>query len=360
MLVAVGSLLVIALCVYLLTIVTDEYFIESLDEISGRLKLPANVAGASLMAIGSSMPELTITMIALIQGGGEHSDVGVGNIVGSAVFNILVITGAAALIQPALISRRVTARDSAFYALSILLLLFVFRDGQATIFEAVLFLLLYAAYIVVLAFWSRLVPEPAAVPVDGAVAALEAEVHAETERDGAYHQVTSAVSKTIGFAAGDPRQNFVRAFIVSIIIIVIISYVLVNMAVAFADALSVPPILVALTILAAGSSVPDLIASVLVSRQGRGDMAVANAVGSNIFDITVGLGLPWLLVLLFRPGTIEVGSSSLFESALILGGTVVLLVIFLFSGRRLSRIEGGILMLVYAAYVIWVWTTASA
>ncbi len=359
MLVAAGSLFVIALCVYLLTIVTDEYFIESLDEISGRLNLPANVAGASLMAMGSSMPELTITMIALVQGGGEHSDVGVGNIVGSAVFNILVITGAAALIQPALISRRVTARDSFFYALSIALLLLVFRDGQATIFEAVLFLLLYAAYIVVLAFWSRLAPDP--VPVeDSAVAALESAVEAESEQTGVYQRVTSTVSKTIGFAAGDPRQNFVRAFLVSILIIVVISYLLVNMAVAFADALSVPPILVALTILAAGSSVPDLIASVLVSRQGRGDMAVANAVGSNIFDITVGLGLPWLLVLLFRPGTIEVGSSSLFESALILGGTVVLLVIFLFSGRRLSRLEGGILMLVYAAYVIWVWTTASA
>lgn len=359
MLVAAGSLFVIALCVYLLTIVTDEYFIESLDEISGRLNLPANVAGASLMAMGSSMPELTITLIALIQGGGEHSDVGVGNIVGSAVFNILVITGASALIRPALISRRVTARDSTFYALSIVLLLVVFRDGQATMVEALLFLLLYAAYIVVLAFWSRIAPEPE-ISDDDVVAVLEAQVEAESERTGAFYQVTSAVSKGVGFAAGDPRQNFIRAFLVSIAIIVGISYLLVNMAVTFANALSVPPILVALTILAAGSSVPDLIASVLVSREGRGDMAVANAVGSNIFDITVGLGLPWLLVLLFRPGAIEVGSSSLFESALILGGTVVLLVIFLFSGRRLSRLEGGILMLVYAAYVIWVWTTASA
>ncbi len=66
MLTAVASLLVIVLCVYVLTVLTDEYFIPSLDEIAGRAKLPPNVAGASLMAIGSSMPELTITLVALV------------------------------------------------------------------------------------------------------------------------------------------------------------------------------------------------------------------------------------------------------------------------------------------------------
>lgn len=360
MLVAVGSLLVIILCVYLLTIITDEYFIESLDEISRRLKLPANVAGASLMAIGSSMPELTITLIALIQGSGEHSDVGVGNIVGSAVFNILVITGASALVLPAVVSRRVTLRDGAFYALSIVLLLYAFRDGQATIGDAVLFLALYAVYLVVLAFWHRLVPEADAVVLDDGVTALEQQVADEARRKGLYYTVTRTVSRAIGLASGDPRANFVRAFSVSILFIVIISYVLVNMAVTMADALSVPPLLVALTILAAGSSVPDLIASVLVARQGRGDMAVSNAVGSNIFDITVGLGLPWLLVSLFRPGAIEIGSDGLFESALILAGTVVVLMVFLFTGRKLSRLEGAVLMALYAAYVIWVWARAVA
>ena len=98
---AVLSFGVIVVCIYLLSIITDEYFIESLDEISDRLKLPSNVAGASLMAMGSSMPELSIALLSLIQRGGAHSDVGVGNIVGSAVFNILVITGLSALVRPA-------------------------------------------------------------------------------------------------------------------------------------------------------------------------------------------------------------------------------------------------------------------
>ena len=126
-------------------------------------------------------------------------------------------------------------------------------------------------------------------------------------------------------------------------------------AIIFAEALNIPPVIVALTILAAGTSVPDLFASVVVARQGRGDMAVANAVGSNIFDILIGLGLPWALVLIFQGGTIEVGTADLSTSTFLLLGTVVLLFTFLTTGRKLSRAEGIILILAYVLYVLWVW-----
>ena len=82
------SLIVILVSVLVLAVVTDRFFIPSLDEISRRLKLSDEVAGASLMAIGSSAPELAIALMALFTGGGQHSDVGIGTIVGSAVFNI--------------------------------------------------------------------------------------------------------------------------------------------------------------------------------------------------------------------------------------------------------------------------------
>ena len=111
----------------------------------------------------------------------------------------------------------------------------------------------------------------------------------------------------------------------------------------------------ALTILAAGTSVPDMFASIMVARQGRGEMAISNAVGSNIFDILVGLGLPWLLALLFLGDRITIGTEGLWTSALVLLGTVVLLFVFLTTNRRLSRREGWILVGVYVAYVAWVW-----
>ena len=134
-----------------------------------------------------------------------------------------------------------------------------------------------------------------------------------------------------------------------------LSYLLVESAVIFADALQIPPVIVALTILAAGTSVPDAFASVVVARQGRGDMAVANAVGSNVFDILVGLGLPWVLVLIVEGGVIQVGTSDLFTSTLILLGTVVLLFIFLTTNHLLTRWEGALLIVAYVIYVIWVW-----
>ena len=144
MLPAIGSFIVMILVIYLLAIITDEFFIESLDEIAKLWKLPNNVAGASLMAMGSSMPELSIALIALVRSGGEYSDIGIGTIVGSAVFNILIITGASALVRPASISWKVILRDCILYTISILLLLGVYRDGQVQIQEALIFLALYA------------------------------------------------------------------------------------------------------------------------------------------------------------------------------------------------------------------------
>jgi K+-dependent Na+/Ca+ exchanger-like protein len=345
------SILVMGLCVYFLAIITDEYFIVSLDQISRRFKIPSNVAGASLMAMGSSAPELFIALMSLLIAGGAHGDVGIGTIVGSAIFNILVITGASAVVRPAAITWRVIVRDLVMYTISLALLIGAFYDGEITLWEAVIFLGLYAVYIIILFNWSAFDPSED----DGPVEAVSHEIDLERQRSGIYFRITATVSRVIGFFMGDPAHSYWRAFAVSIIFIAMLSYFLVEYAVIFAEALSIPPVIVALTLLAAGTSVPDLFASVVVARQGRGDMAVANAVGSNVFDILVGLGLPWLLVLLAEGGTIHVGTADLFTSTLLLVGTVVLLFIFLTTGHKLSRVEGIILILAYVIYVLWVW-----
>ncbi|MCB8966375.1 MAG: hypothetical protein H6660_05720 [Ardenticatenaceae bacterium] len=159
---------------------------------------------------------------------------------------------------------------------------------------------------------------------------------------------------------GEPRQQYGRAFFVSILLIIGISWLLLENAIAFAGAIGVPPILVALTILAGGSSVPDLLASVFVARDGKGEMAISNAVGSNIFDISIGLGLPWLLILIFQGGPIAVGTADLTSSTMVLLSTVVVLFVFLSTGQQLSRREGAVLLLLYAAYVLWMWTGSLA
>jgi K+-dependent Na+/Ca+ exchanger-like protein len=345
--VAIVSLIVIGLCIYLLSIITDEFFITSLDQISRRWKLPSSVAGASLMAMGSSAPELAIALLALFKDGGENSDVGIGTIVGSAVFNILVITGVSAIARPARVTWRVVVRDVVVYVASIGLLLATFADGTITILEALAFLVLYGVYIYVLFQWKA----------SEEIIKQEKEKAAEAKKKGGglYHTITAAVTTGIGLLMGKAEKTYIRAFLVSILFIAVISWFLVEYAVQFAEALHIPPVIVALTILAGGTSVPDMIASVVVARQGRGEMAVANAVGSNIFDILVGLGLPWVIAIIVLGETVRVGTGDLWTSTIVLLSTVVLLFVLLTSARVLSAREGWLLLAAYVVYAVWVW-----
>ncbi|MBN1991627.1 MAG: calcium/sodium antiporter [Anaerolineae bacterium] len=349
---AIVSLAIMAGAIYLLSIITDEFFIKSLDQIAQKWKLPGNVAGASLMAMGSSAPELAIALFALFLGGGEHSDVGIGTIVGSAVFNILVITGVSAVARPARITWQVVIRDCVIYVASIGLLLISFADGRITGLEAGAFLGLYGVYIFILFQWNAFLPGEAAEVIE----VIETRLQAGHKPNGAlYQKARRVIAKGFGVLMGDPRRVYIRAFLVSIVFIAGISWVLVEYSVRFAQAIGIPPVIVALTVLAAGTSAPDLISSVIVARQGRGEMAIANAVGSNIFDILVGLGLPWLIALLIRGKTIMVGTENLWLSTIILLGTVVVLFAFLSTGRLLSRKEGWALVVVYTVFVLWTW-----
>ena len=361
-----GSLLIMLFAIYILAIMTDEYFIPSLDHISHLLDLPHNVAGASLMAMGSSAPELAIALTALFQGNGEHSDVGVGTIVGSAVFNILVITGASALARPAKITLSVVIRDCLVYVMSIVLLLFTFYDGQIYPLEALSFLVLYASYLLILYKWNSWFPENAPAKgekIEKPKPPIDEKQEGKSKSKGRrsiMDVMNDWTTKGLGIFAGDVEQSYLRVFFVSIAVIVGLSWILVKSVIIFGDATAIPPVIVALTLLAAGTSAPDMISSVVVARQGRGDMAVANAVGSNIFDILVGLGLPWLIVMGIGMMTgastfVEVGTDDLFNSTLVLLGTVFILFIFLYTERTLSRIEGGILISLYVIYVLWIW-----
>lgn len=351
MIAIIGNLAIIVVSVYLLSLVTDEYFIISLDEIGHRLKLPHNVAGASLMAMGSSAPELAIALLTLFQAGGAHSDVGAGTIVGSAVFNILVITGLSAITRPATITWHVVVRDIVAYVLSVGVLLLIFLDGRVILLEALVLLVLYGLYLLVLFNWNAITNE---ATVD-AIELVESDLAEKHKGKGWFPRLSFLISRGLGLLAGDAHRQFGRAFLVSIALISLISWFLVHAAVAFAEAIGVPPVLIALTVLAGGTSVPDLFASVAVAHQGRGDMAVANAVGSNIFDILIGLGLPWALIMVLQGGDVRVGTDDLWQATVALLGTVILLFIFLTTDRRLSRREGWFLVATYVAFVLWMW-----
>lgn len=343
----VGSLAVILVAVYLLAIITEEFFIISLDEISSRLKLPSDVAGASLMAMGSSAPELFIALIALSRGG-AHSDIGIGTIVGSAVFNILVITGASAVVAGKLVMKQgAVERDIIFYLGSVAILLFVFWNGEIELWEAGLMMVAYLGYLAVLWYWSRTNPEDAAEETIGGGHV------AKEEASSFLGKLSHMLTRVFSIIMPNPKKNYVWVMVASIILIILLSYALVESAIVLSTALRLPPLIVSLTLLAAGTSAPDLIASIDVAKDGRGTMAISNAVGSNIFDVLVGLGVPWLITIVATGHLVMVGTDGLIESIFLLSVTVVILYILLNTGRQLTRREGYILLGTYALYIAY-------
>ncbi len=350
------SLAAILLSVFALAIVTDKFFIPSLDEISRRLKLSDEVAGASLMAIGSSAPELAIALMALFTAGGAHSDVGIGTIVGSAVFNILVITGVSAVFAGGLhIHIFAVGRDILYYLISILYLGLVFFDGHVSLVEAILGLVGYVVYMGVLIVLKD--PEPYDEEAPGESATSEP----EKAKVAGWHDLEALIEWLLRRITGAPERNFVWAFIVSIALIVALSYVLVESTIVFSAGIGIPPVIVALTLLAAGTSAPDLMASLDVAREGRGGMAVANAVGSNTFDLLVGLALPWTIALsLLGLSGIDVGTGDLWISIGILVATTLILALFLTTKRELSRGEGWVLLALYGVFVVYTLLSGTA
>ncbi|MEM9951740.1 MAG: calcium/sodium antiporter [Chloroflexota bacterium] len=351
----IGSLAIILVSVYLLAIITEEFFIIALDEISNRFSLPSDVAGASLMAMGSSAPELFIAIIALYRGG-AHGDVGIGTIVGSAIFNILVITGVSAVVAKEMKVRAgAVERDILVYLGSVGVLLFVILNGvpgDILLWEAVIMVIVYVGYLLLLFVWSRTNKE------DSEPEETAGGHELLKNKSSFFEKLGDLLERLFLLVMPNPKKNYVWTMIASIGFIVVLSYALVESAVIFSNAIGIPPLIISLTILAAGTSAPDLISSIDVARSGRGTMAVSNAVGSNIFDILVGLGVPWLITLFFAD-QVSIGTDGLTESIILLIITTVLLYILIYTRRTLTRIEGIILLLAYVGYVIYVIITST-
>lgn len=340
----IGLVLFLAVLFYLLAKVCDDYFVPSLDKISERLNMSDDAAGATLMAIGSSAPELFIAIIALVKPG-NHEAIGMGTIVGSALFNILVIIGAVALVRTAVLTWQVVIRDTIFYVISIVTLIMVFWNGQINLFESVLFVALYIIYVLAVINWDKILPHK-----EKKYKGIE--YSDEKEKENFMSKVLKPLNKGLKLLF-PKRKRYILVFTISIIFIAAVSWALVESAVVLSELLHIPSAIIALTVLAAGTSIPDMMSSLIVARQGRGGMAISNAIGSNIFDIFVGLGVPWLIMLSFG-GTIMVETANLFASILLLFATVVVILFLLIIRHwKIGRYAGWFLILLYVAYVTW-------
>lgn len=344
----IGFSLALLVSFYLLAHICDEYFIASLDKISHKLKMSSDMAGATLMAIGSSAPELFVAAIALIRPG-NHEALGMGTIVGSALFNVLVIIGAAAVVRKAILSWQPVIRDTLFYSISIIMLIFAFRDGRIDLFEAGIFVALYVVYLTAVAKWRKILPYK---DVDKMIEKVKKEVK-ESEKSK-WAKLVKPLDWIVDKIFPSPEKHYYIVFFLSIALIAGLSWVLVESAIGISHMFGIPEAIIALTVLAAGTSIPDLVSSVIVAKQGRGGMAISNALGSNIFDILIGLGLPWLVFLAFSGRTIPVSTENLLTSVMLLFATV-LIIFFLLLVRKwkIGHRAGYFLIGLYILYLVW-------
>ncbi|XP_043953616.1 sodium/potassium/calcium exchanger 2-like isoform X7 [Gambusia affinis] len=458
-----------------LAIVCDEFFVPALTVITEKLSISDDVAGATFMAAGGSAPELFTSIIGVFI---SHSNVGIGTIVGSAVFNILFVIGMCAIFSKEILNLTwwPLFRDVSFYILDLIMLIIFFLDNIITIWESITLLSAYAAYVIFMKFNStvegfvkgcihknqvvEVEVQPKARPRlqrGGSSASLHnslmrnsifqlmihtldplseefadsgkfrekasilhkiAKKKCQVEDSEKANGVASRAEKNLpnsssvevevtppmngtagqeGETAEDEeeedqplslswpesnRKRFTYLFIIPIVLplwltlpdvrktsskkffpvtflgaicwIAGFSYLMVWWAHQVGETIGITEEIMGLTILAAGTSIPDLITSVIVARKGLGDMAVSSSVGSNIFDITVGLPFPWLVWSMFRGFIpVQVSSNGLFCAIVLLFLMLLFVIISIAACKwRMSKLLGFIMFMLYFVFLV--------
>lgn len=257
--------------------------VEGIASLAHYLKIPQSVAGATLAAASSSVPEFGTSVFAiLITEGGDYADIGPAVVIGSAIFNVLVIIGVSALFQDLKVARRSYYRDGAFYLITVVLVILALRDGYIQLREAAVALALYGLY--------------------GAILLYDTRMHQER------HAAGSRSSEAKDIASGEilPAWLACSYFFGGMAIVAVACHFLVDAVVQLSRSTGVPEVVLSVLAVAAGTSIPDCFASIAAARRGNGAMAISNALVSNVFDILVCLGFP-LCILGAKGGRYEMG-----------------------------------------------------
>ena len=299
------------------------------------------VVGLTIVALGTSAPEIAVSVASVIDG---KTDMAVGNVVGSNIFNVLFILGVSALIVPLVVHRQLIRQEvPIMFGVSLLMALLV-SDGRLQQFEAGLLLILLVAYTGFLVWQSR--------RESSAGLAMAGDGQGEGHDEFADEIQPSAPG---AWDARLPVQLLLMAG--GLGLLVLGSDWLVGAAVVFARALGVSEVVIGLTIVAAGTSMPEVATSVMAALKGERDIAVGNVVGSNIFNILGCLGISGLVA-----GSAGLGvapSLLTFDVWVMVAVALACLPMFM-TGGEIARWEGAVFAGYYVAYVAYLILAAQA
>lgn len=276
------------------------------------------VVGLTVVAFGTSSPELAVSVMSAYKG---QTDIAVGNVVGSNIFNILVILGISALIVPLVVARQLVRFDVPVMIGASLIVVPMGLDGKIGRIDGLLLFSAVVAYTVFLIRQSR----------------RESSAEVKEEYDKEFAGKTSS-----GWGAN------ITLIVVGIAGLAVGSMWLVDSAVIIARTLGVSELVIGLTIISVGTSLPEVATSVVAAIRGERDIAVGNAIGSNIFNILCVLGLSSLV----SPSGIHVSPAAMrFDIPVMIAVAIACLPVF-FAGYRINRANGALFIAMYVAYLV--------
>jgi len=281
---------------------------EGASSLARRMNVPEMIIGLTIVAAGTSAPELFVSLVSALKG---TPDMAVGNVVGSNTMNAMLIVGCAAAVAPMVISRSTVRKDIPFAIGATLLLMALTYDGSLSWVDGIILLAGFAAFMVYTLRQAK-------------AGSSEEEATATNMKTG------KAVLYLIGGLAG----------------LVVGSNVFVDHASNLAFSLGISEAVVGLTVVAGGTSLPELATSVVAARKGQSAIAIGNVIGSNVFNILMILGLTGVIC------PLEIEGITLVDQAVML---VSIVLVWLFSRTRytVERWEGVLLVAGYVAYLAW-------
>ncbi len=299
-----------------------EILVRGASNLAAAARISPLVIGLTVVAFGTSAPELAVTIQASWSGSPQLA---VGNVVGSNIANVLLILGVSALIAPLLVQSRIVRIDVPLMVAVSVGLWLLALDGSVSPVEGGLLFAVLIGYIV----WSV---------IEGRSEGAEV----QEEYAAALNPKNGSALKQLGKQAA-----LVAA---GLIVLVVAARLLVSGASDIARQLGVSELVIGLTVVAVGTSLPELVASVVASLRGQRDIAVGNVVGSNLFNILGVLGLGALVA----PGGIPVAEQVVRLDLPIMIATALACLPIFFTGRRISRLEGGLFLAYFIAYTAYV------
>ncbi|MCI6731790.1 MAG: calcium/sodium antiporter [Lachnospiraceae bacterium] len=291
-----------------------DFFVDGACAIAKRFGISEMVIGLTIVAMGTSLPEAAVSLAAAWKG---NADISVGNVVGSNILNILIILGITSVITELMIQKNTIRYEMPFLILITAVLLFMGMDGEIAFYEGIIFWILFLVYLGYLFKISK--------KEDGKDPMEEEEPTKKPE---------TSVLKSIVFT------------LIGLVMIIVGSNFAVDAASSIARLIGLSERFIGLTIVALGTSLPELVTSVTAARKGSADIAIGNIVGSNIFNILFVLGTTALIIsvpfrIQFRVDT------------MIAVGAAVLLWICSMRNCRLGRKAGTVMLLTYAGYFMY-------